>query len=325
MKFSRRTFLHLTAGVASLPAASPLAWGQPYPARPVRIVVGFAAGGTTDIGARVIAQRLSESFGQRFVVENRPGASTRLATEAVALAPADGYTLLMATTSNVINALLYKQPNYDFLRDIVPIVGVIRSPLVLEVHPALPINTVPELIAFAKANPGKISMASFGTNTSSHLTGELFKMMTGLNMVHVPYQGSSPMLVDLVSGQVQLAFDNLPASIELIRAGKLRALAVTTTTRSSALPDVPALSEILPKFEASVWIGVAAPKGTPSGIIDRLNREINAALADPKIEAHFAELSGMVLGGTPAEFGKYIAEEAQKWGNVIRTANIKPH
>lgn len=325
MKFSRRTFLHLTAGVASLPAASPLAWGQPYPARPVRIVVGFAAGGTTDIGARVIAQRLSESFGQRFVVENRPGASTRLATEAVALAPADGYTLLMATTSNVINALLYKQPNYDFLRDIVPIVGVIRSPLVLEVHPALPINTVPELIAFAKANPGKISMASFGTNTSSHLTGELFKMMTGLNMVHVPYQGSSPMLVDLVSGQVQLAFDNLPASIELIRAGKLRALAVTTTTRSSALPDVPALSEILPKFEASVWIGVAAPKGTPSGIIDRLNREINAALADPKIEARFAELSGMVLGGTPAEFGKYIAEEAQKWGNVIRTANIKPH
>ena len=230
----------------------------------------------------------------------------------------------MATTTNVINELLYDHPNYDFIRDIVPVVGVIRSPFVLEVHPALPVNTVPELIAYAKANPDKISMASFGTNTSSHLTGELFKMVTGVKMQHVPYHGSGPMLVDLISGQVQLAFDNLPASIELIRAGKLRALAVTTKTRSSALPDVPALAEIVPGFESSAWIGLAAPKGTPAEVIDRLNKEINAALADPKIKARFAELSGIVLGGTPAEFGNYIAEEAEKWGRVIRAANIQP-
>ena len=324
LKFSRRNVLQLAAGAVALPAGSQFASAQLYPARPVRVIVGFAAGGTTDIGARLVAQWLSESLGQQFIVENRPGASTRLATEAVALAPGDGYTLLMATTTNVINALLYQQPSYNFVRDIVPVVGVIRSPFVLEVHPALPVNTVPELIAYAKTNPDKISMASFGTNTSSHLTGELFQMMTGAKMLHVPYQGSGPMLVDLTSGQVQLAFDNLPASIELIRAGKLRALAVTTKTRSSTLPDVPALAEIVPGFEASAWIGLAAPRGTPVEVIDRLNKEINAALADPKIKARFAELSGMVLGGTPAEFGNYIAEEAEKWGRVIRAANIKP-
>jgi len=324
LKFSRRNVLQLAAGAVALPAGSQFASAQLYPARPVRVIVGFAAGGTTDIGARLVAQWLSESLGQQFIVENRPGASTRLATEAVALAPGDGYTLLMATTTNVINALLYQQPSYNFVRDIVPVVGVIRSPFVLEVHPALPVNTVPELIAYAKTNPDKISMASFGTNTSSHLTGELFQMMTGVKMLHVPYHGSGPMLVDLTSGQVQLAFDNLPASIELIRAGKLRALAVTTKTRSSTLPDVPALAEIVPGFEASAWIGLAAPRGTPVEVIDRLNKEINAALADPKIKARFAELSGMVLGGTPAEFGNYIAEEAEKWGRVIRAANIKP-
>jgi tripartite-type tricarboxylate transporter receptor subunit TctC len=324
MKLSRRTFLHLAAGAAILPPMSRLAWAQSYPARPVRIIVGFPAGGTTDIGARVIAQWLSAHFGQQFVVENRPGAGTHVATEAVARAPADGYTLLMATGSNAINATLYDRLNYNFLRDIVPIAGVIRSPFVLEVHPAVPVKTVPELIAYAKVNPGKITMASFGTGTSSHLTGELFKMMTGVEMLHVPYRGSAPMLVDLLSGQVQLAFDNLPASLEHIKSGTLRPLAVTTTTRSDALPDVPALGEMLSGFESSAWIGIAAPKGTPAEIIDKLNKEINAALADPKIKARFHELSGVILGGTPADFGKHITEETEKWGKVIRMANIKP-
>ena len=249
MKIPRRTFLHLAAGAGTLPAISRFAWAQSYPARPVRIIVGFPAGGTTDIGARLIAQWLSEQLGQQFIVENRPGAGTHLATEAVARASADGYTLLMATASNAINATLYDRLNYNFLRDIVPIVGVIRSPFVLEVHPAVPVKTVSELIAYAKASSGKITMASFGTGTSSHLTGELFKMMTGVEMLHVPYRGSAPMLIDLLSGQVQLAFDNLPASIEHIRSGKLRPLAVTTTTRSVALPDIPALAEMLPGFE----------------------------------------------------------------------------
>jgi tripartite-type tricarboxylate transporter receptor subunit TctC len=324
MKLSHRTFLHLAAGAAILPLMSRLAWAQSYPVRPVRIVVGFPAGGTTDIGARVIAQWLSGHLGQQFIVENRPGAGTHVATEAVARAPADGYTLLMATGSNAINATLYDRLNYNFLRDIVPIVGVIRSPFVLEVHPALPVKTVPELIAYAKANPGKITMASFGTGTSSHLTGELFKMMTGVEMLHVPYRGSAPMLVDLLSGQVQLAFDNLPASLGHIKSGTLRPLAVTTTTRSDALPDVPALGEMLPGFESSAWIGIAAPKGTPAEIIDKLNKEINAALADPKIKTRFHELSGVILGGAPANFGKHIAEETEKWGKVIRMANIKP-
>jgi tripartite-type tricarboxylate transporter receptor subunit TctC len=303
---------------------SRFAWAQSYPARPVRIVVGFPAGGTTDIGARLIAECLSERLGQQFIVENKPGAGTHLATEAVASASADGYTLLMATASNAINATLYNRLNYNFLRDIVPIAGVIRSPFVLEVHPAVPVKTVPELIDYAKANSGKMNMASFGTGTSSHLTGELFKMMTGVEMQHVPYRGSAPMLIDLLSGQVQLAFDNLPASIEHIRSGKLRALAVTTAMRSEALPDIPALGEILPGFESSAWIGIAAPKSTPAEIIEKLNKEINAGLADPKIKARFAELSGMVLGGTPADFGKLIADDTEKWGRIIRTANIRP-
>ena len=324
MKIPRRTFLHLAAGAGTLPAISRFASAQSYPARPVRIIVGFPAGGTTDIGARLISQWLSERLGQQFIVENRPGAGTHLATEAVARASADGYTLLMATASNAINATLYDRLNYNFLRDIVPIVGVIRSPFVLEVHPAVPVKTVSELIAYAKASSGKITMASFGTGTSSHLTGELFKMMTGVEMLHVPYRGSAPMLIDLLSGQVQLAFDNLPASIEHIRSGKLRPLAVTTTTRSVALPGIPALAEMLPGFESTAWNGIAAPKSTPAEIIDRLNGEINVALADTNIKARFAELSGMVLGGTPADFGKHIAEETEKWSKVIRTANIKP-
>jgi tripartite-type tricarboxylate transporter receptor subunit TctC len=324
MRLARRTLLHLAASAAILSASSRFSSALSYPARPVRIMVGFPAGGTTDIGARLIAQWLSDRLGQPFIVENRPGAGTHMATEAVARASADGYTLLMTTASNAINATLYDRLNYNFRRDIVPIVGVMRSPFVLEAHPDVPVKTVPELIAYAKANTGKLNLASFGTGTSSHLTGELFKMMAGVEMLHVPYRGSAPMLIDLLSGRVQFAFDNLPASIEHIRSGKLRPLAVTTTMRSEALPGVPALGEMLPGFESSAWIGVAAPKGTPVEIIERLNKEINAALADPKIKARFVDLSGMVFGGTPADLEKLIDEETEKWGRVIRTANIKP-
>ena len=320
----RRHVLHLAAGAAVLPIASHIGWAQTYPSRPVRIIVGFSAGGTTDIGARLIAQWLSDRLGQPFLVENRPGASTHAATEAVVRASPDGYTLLMVTLTNAVNVTLYDKLNYDFVRDIMPIVGVIRSPFVLEIHPSLPIKTVSELIAYAKANPGKLNIGSFGTGTSSHLNGELFKMLTGVEMQHVPYRGSAPMITDLISGHVQVAFDNLPASIEQIRAGKLRALAVTTINRSDGLPDVPSISEILPGFEASAWIGVGAPKNTPSEIIDKLNKEINAALANSDIRARFAELSGVILGGSPAEFSKLISDEAEKWAKVIRVANVKP-
>jgi tripartite-type tricarboxylate transporter receptor subunit TctC len=319
----RRQFLHLAAGAAALPFAPHVARAQAFPTRPVRIIVGFSAGGTTDIGARLIAQWLSERLGRPFVIENRPGVGTHIATEAVVRAPGDGYTLLMVTGANAINATLYDKLNYNFVRDIAPVASVIRSPFVLEVYPAVPVKTVPELVAYAKANPGKINMASFGIGSGSHLSGEMFKMITGIEMLHVPYRGSAPMVIDLLSGQVQLAFDNLPASIEQIRAGKLRPLAVTTATRSEALPDVPALGEILPGYEASAWIGVGAPKSTPAEIIDKLNKEINAALTDPKIKARFADLSGTVIAGSPADFGNLIADETEKWGKVIRAANIK--
>ena len=324
MKIPRRTFLHLAAGAGILPTISRFAWAQSYPARPVRIIVGFPAGGTTDIGARLIAQWLSERLGQQFIVEKRPGAGTHPATEAVVKAAPDGYTLLMATGSNAINATLYERMNYNFLRDTVPVAGVIRSPLVLEVHPSVPVKTVSELIAYAKANSGKLNMASFGAGTVSHLSGELFKMTTGIEMLHVPYRGSAPMLIDLISGQVHVAFDNLPASIGHIKAGKLRALAVGTAMRSEALPDLPTIGETLPGFEASAWIGITAPRNTPVEIIDRLNSEINVALADTNIKARFAELSGTIVGGPPADFGKLIADETEKWGKVIRTANIMP-
>ena len=324
MKIPRRTFLHLAAGAGILPTISRFASAQSYPARPVRIIVGFPAGGTTDIGARLIAQWLSEQLGQQFIVENRPGAGTHAATEAVVKAAPDGYTLLMATGSNAINATLYERMNYNFLRDTVPVAGVIRSPLVLEVHPSVPVKTVSELIAYAKANSGKLNMASFGAGTVSHLSGELFKMTTGIEMLHVPYRGSAPMLIDLISGQVHVAFDNLPASIGHIKAGKLRALAVGTAMRSEALPDLPTIGETLPGFEASAWIGITAPRNTPVEIIDRLNSEINVALADTNIKARFAELSGTIVGGPPADFGKLIADETEKWGKVIRTANIMP-
>jgi tripartite-type tricarboxylate transporter receptor subunit TctC len=323
MKLSRRQFLQLSGATAAVPILPRHTWALDYPARMVRIIVGFPAGGTTDICARLIAQSLSERLGQPFVVENRPGAGTHVATEAVVRATADGYTLLMATAANAINATLYDRMNYNFLHDVVPVAGVIRTPFVLEVHPSVPVKTLPEFIAYAKSNLGKINMASFGTGSGSHLTGELFKMTAGVEMVHVPYRGSAPMLIDLISGQVQVAFDALPASIEHIRAGKLRALAVSTTTRSDALPDVPTVGDTLPGFESSAWTGIVAPKNTPAEIINRLNKEIKVALAKPEIKTRFAELSGMVVGGSPADFGKLIVGETEKWGKVIRAANIR--
>jgi tripartite-type tricarboxylate transporter receptor subunit TctC len=324
MKFPRRTFLQLAASTVVFPFAPRIGRAQSYPSRPVRILIGFPPGGATDIGARLVGQWLSERLGQPFVIENRPGAGTHAATEFVARAPADGYTLLMATGSNAINATLYERMSYNFLRDIAPVAGIIRSPLVMEVHPSVPARTVPEFIAYAKNNAAGINMASFGTGGSGHLAGELFKMMTGLELTHVPYRGSAPMVIDLVSGHVQVAFDNLLASMEQIRAGRLRALAVTTTVRSGVLPDVPAMAEMLPGFEASAWIGITAPKGTPREIVDILNGEINAALADPRIKARLSELSGMIVGGSAADFEKLIVGETEKWGSVIRRANIKP-
>jgi tripartite-type tricarboxylate transporter receptor subunit TctC len=324
MKLPRRHFLGLLAGAAILPAAVNIARAQAYPTRPVRIIVGFAAGGVTDLGARLIGQWLSDRLGQPFIIENMPGAGTQLAAEAVIRAPADGYTLLMASSTNAINVTLYDKPNYNFVRDIAPIASVVRFPLVLEVDPAVPVKTVPELIAYAQANPRTVTMASFGVGTGSHLAGEEFKMMAGIDMIHVPYRGSGPMLSDLLGSHVQVAFDNLPSSIEHIRAGKLRALAVTTATRLDALPDVPTLAEFLPGYEASSWIGVGAPKSTPTDIIATLNKEINAALSDPKIRARLADLSATVIVGSPADFGKIIAEDIEKWGNVIRIAKIKP-
>jgi tripartite-type tricarboxylate transporter receptor subunit TctC len=324
MKLPRRTFLHLATGAAVLPALSRIARAQAYPTRPVRIIVGWPAGGTTDIATRLMGQWLSERLGQPFVIENRPGAASNIGTEAVVRAPADGYTLLAVTATNTVNATLYDKLNFSLNRDIATIAGILRSPLVLEVHPAVPVNTVPEFIAYAKANSGKIGMASFGTGTTSHVAGELFKMTAGIHMLHVPYRGSAPMVTDLLGGQVQVAFDNLPASIEHIRAGKLRPLAVTTATRSEALPNIPTMSEFLPGYEASAWIAVGVPSGTPAEIVNKLSKEINAGLADPKIRARIADIGGTVLAGSAAEVGKLIAEETEKWAKVIRAANIKP-
>jgi tripartite-type tricarboxylate transporter receptor subunit TctC len=323
MRLPRRKFLHLAAGAAAVTAVSRFAVAQTYPSRPVRFIVGWPAGGTTDIAARLMGQWLSERLGQPFVIENRPGAASNIGTEAAVRAPPDGYTLLAVTATNTVNATLYKL-NFDLNRDIAMVAGIFRSPLVLEVHPAVPVNTVPEFIAYAKANSGKISMASFGTGTTSHVAGELFKMMAGIHLLHVPYRGSTPMLTDLIGGQVQVAVDNLPASIEHIRAGKLRPLAVTPATRSEALPNVPTISEFLPGYETSGWTGIGAPRKTPAEIVDRLNKEINAGLANPKIKAQLAELGGTVLAGSPADFGKLIEDETEKWGKVIRAANIKP-
>jgi tripartite-type tricarboxylate transporter receptor subunit TctC len=320
----RRTFLHLAAGAAALPAISRSSWAQTYPTRPVRIIVGFAAGGAFDIVARLIGQWLSDRLAQPFIVENRPGASTNIATEAVVRAPADGYTLLLGGAVNTVNATLYGNLKFDFIRDIAPVAGIIRFPNLMEVNPSFPAKTVPEFIVYAKANPGKIIFASTGTGSTQHLAGELFKMMTGVNMVHVPYRGAAPALTDLISGQVQVMFGPLPPSIKFVRAGKLRALAVTTATRSQALPDIPAVGEFVPGYEASGWNGVVAPKHTPAEIINKLNKEINAGLADPDIKARIADLGGTALGGSPSDLGKLVADEIEKWSKVVKFAELKP-
>jgi tripartite-type tricarboxylate transporter receptor subunit TctC len=324
MKLPRRQFLHLVAGAAALPALSGRAWAQTYPARPVRIIVGLAAGGMQDILARLMGQWLSERLGQPFVAENRTGGGGNIAAEAVVRAPADGYTLLTVGPSNAANATLYDKLSFNFIRDIAPVASLTRVPNVLEVHPSVPVKTVPEFIAYAKANPGKLNMASGGNGTSQHLTGELFKMMTGVNLQHVPYRGAGPALTDLLGGQVQVMFDNVSSSIEYIRAGGLRPLAVTTATRSEALPDIPPVADFVPGFEASAVNGIGAPRATPAEIVDKLNKEINAGLADPRLKARLAELGASVLVGSPADYGRLIAEETEKWGKVIRAANIKP-
>jgi tripartite-type tricarboxylate transporter receptor subunit TctC len=315
--------LRLLAGAASLPAVSRVASAQTYPTRPVRLIVGFAAGGSTDISARLMAQWLSERLGQTFVVENRGGAGSNIGTEAVVNAPPDGYTLLVGATANAINATLYEKLNFNFMRDTVPVGGIIRVPNVMEVNLSVPARTVTEFITYAKANPGRISMASGGVGASSHMSGELFKYMTGVDMVHVPYRGVAPALADLIGGQVQVMFDTMPNTIEYIKAGKLRALAVTTTTRNSAMPELPTVAEVLPGYESSAWYGVSAPKGTPAEIVEKLNREINAGLSDPKLSARLADLGGIRMQGSAADFGKLIAEETEKWAKVIRAANLK--
>jgi tripartite-type tricarboxylate transporter receptor subunit TctC len=326
---NRRRFLRLAAGAAALPAVLRFAWAQTYPAqtyptRPVRIVVPLAPAGTVDIIARMMGQWLSERLGQQFVIENRTGAGTTLGTEAVVRALPDGYTLLMIDVSAAFNATLYDKLNFNFIRDIAPIANVVHVPNVIAVRPSFPAKTVPEFIAHAKANPGKISMATGGVGSSSHVFGELFKMMAGINLVAVPYRGGGPALVDMVSEQVDVIFVPTPASIEYVRTGRLRALAVTSTTRLEALPDLPPAAEFVPGYEASSWAGICAPRNTPAEIIDKLNREINAGLADHGIKARLVDLGGTALAGSPADFGNYIAKETEKWGKVIRAANIKP-
>jgi tripartite-type tricarboxylate transporter receptor subunit TctC len=324
MKLPRRRFLHLAVGITALPAVSQFATAQTYPTRPVRLISSFAAGGANDILARRIGQWLSERLGQQFVVENRPGAGGNVGTEAVVRSTRDGHTLLMAGSFNAINATLYGKLNFDFIRDIAPVASVARGPLVMEVHPSFPAKTVLEFIAYSKANPGNVNMASAGTGSTPHLAGELFKVMAGVNMVHVPYRGDAPALTDLVGGQVQVYFSALAASIEHIKAGRLRALGVTSAMRSEALPDIPTVGEFVRDYEASIWWGLGAPRGTPAEIVDRLNKEINSGLADPKIKVRLADFGGTPLPGIPADFGKLIADETEKWAKVIKTANIKP-
>jgi tripartite-type tricarboxylate transporter receptor subunit TctC len=324
MKLPRRNFLHLAAGAAALPAVSRVAWGQTYPSRPVRWIVGVAPGGTLDILARLMGQRLMEQLGQQFVIENRPGGGTNIATEAVVRAPADGYTLLLVAPPNAINATLYEKLNFNFIRDIAPVASIGRVPLVMVVNPSVPAKTVPEFIAFAKANPGKISMASGGNGTTPHVAGELFKMMAGIDMVHVPYRGAGPAITDLLGGQVQVLFAGAPESIEHIRAGRLRPLAVTDTTRLEVLSDIPTVGEYVPGYEAISFTGVGVPKNVPAEIVDKLNREINAALADPTIKARLADLGSTPFANSPADFARFMIDETEKWGKVIRAANIKP-
>ncbi len=325
MQLSRRRMLQLGAGAAMLlPAMSRVGWAQDYPSRPVRILVGFAAGGAPDILARLIGQWLGERLGQQFVVENRTGAGSNIATEAVVHATADGYTLLLASMGNAVNATLYEKLSYDFLRDIAPVAGISREPLGMEVHPSFPAKTVAEFISYAKANPGKINYASAGSGTSLHMAGELFKMMTGTNMVHVPYRGSPPALTDLLGGQVQMMFSPLPSSLDYVRTGRLRALATTGAARAHALPDIPTVGEIVPGYEATAWYGIGAPRNTPAEIIDKLNKEINSGLADPTFKARLVELGSSPFTGPPSVFDEHLASETEKWGKVVRAANLKP-
>jgi tripartite-type tricarboxylate transporter receptor subunit TctC len=324
MKLPRRTFLHLAAGAAALPAVSRAARAQTYPTRPVRIIVGIPAGSATDIAARLIGQWLSERLGQPFIIENRVGAGGNVGTEMVVRSAPDGYSLLMVNGANAISATLYENLSFNFIRDIAPVASVMRTSVVMEVHPSVPAKTVPEFIAYAQANPGKIAMASAGNGTIQHVAGELFKKMARIDLLHVPYRGAPPALTDLIAGQVQVMFDVLPSSIGYIRAGKLRALAVTTATRSEMLPDIPTVDEFVPGYEASGWIGVGTPKNTPTEIVDKLNKEINVALADPKIRARIADLGSLVFASSPAEFTNFIAAETEKWGKVVEFARIKP-
>jgi len=324
MKLPRRQILHLAAGAAALPAVSRIAWAQAYPSRPVRLIVTTAAGGSPDIIARLIGQWLSERLGQPIIVDNRPGAGTNIGTEIGVRAPPDGYTLLMALSANAINATLYDKLPFNFIRDTAPVASIASIPLIMEVNPSVPAKTVPEFIAYAKANPGKINMASGGSGTPAHVAGELFKMMAGINMVHVPYRGEGLALPDLISGQLQALFGVMPASLGYIKAGKLRALAVTTAKRQELLPDVPTVGEFLPGYEARGWYGIVGPKATPVNIIEKLNQEINAALADPSMKTRLTDLGCAVFAGSPADFGKFIAEETEKWAKVIKFAGIKP-
>jgi tripartite-type tricarboxylate transporter receptor subunit TctC len=315
-----RLAVFLLLALAAMGSAS----AQDYPNKPVRFVVGYPAGGTTDILARIIGQYLSDRLGQPVIIENKPGAGNNIGTEFVVRAPADGYTLLLVNPANAINTTLYEKLSFNFTNDIAPVGGLMRVPNVLEVNPAVPARTVREFIAYAKANPGKVNLASSGSGTSVHMSGELFKMMVGVNMVHIPYRGSAPMLIDLIAGQVQVTFDNMPSSIQHIREGKLRALAVTTASRSAALPDVPIVADFVPGYEASAWFGIGVPKGTPAPIIERLNREINSGLADPKVRDKLVDLGGMLMGGSPADFGKVMVEETEKWAKVVKFSGAKP-
>jgi len=323
MKLPRRQFLHLATGAATFPILPRAARAQTYPTRPVHIIVPYLAGGLGDTLARLSGQWLSERLGQPFVIENRPGAGGNIGTETVVRAPADGYTLLWTGSPNAISATLYEKLNFDFIRDIAPVASIARVPLVMEVHPSIPAKTIPEFIAYAKANPGKLNMASGGNGTVTHVAGELFKMMAGVNIIHVPYRGGPPALTDLIAGQVQVMFDNVPTSIEHIKTGKLRPLAVTTAVRWEGLPDVATIGDFLPGYEASTWTGIGAPKTTPGEIVDKLNKEINAGLADSKLKARLADLGGTVMPGSPADLEKFIAEETEKWAKVVKFAGIK--
>ncbi len=323
MKLPRRRLLHLAASAVALPTLSRVVWAESYPTHPVQIVVGFTAGSTSDILARLMAQWLSQRFGQQFIVENRPGAGGNIGAETVVKATPDGYTLLMVPPAVAANATLYEHLNFNFLHDIAPVAGVVRVPNVVEVNPSVPVRTIPELIAYARANPGKLSFASAGIGTASHLAGQLFNTMSGVNLQHVPYRGDGPAMADLIAGQVQIGFATMTASIGHIRADQLRPLAVTTIKRSDALPGIPSVSDFLPGYEASSWFGVAAPRRTPAEIIESLNREINAGLADSTINARLADMGGMLLTGSPSDFGKLIADETEKWSKVIRAAGIK--